>query len=58
MFDGRAGVIGIHKSSVFMGIVCLAGGTYAITQAGLLVYFGDGGVMEKWVELKVLSILH
>ncbi|TPX35368.1 hypothetical protein SmJEL517_g02222 [Synchytrium microbalum] len=55
--EGKFGVLGEHKNSSFSDVACgigtLSQHTYGITEAGLLVLFGEGHVMEKWVDLKV-----
>lgn len=57
--EGRFGALGEHKNSSFSDV---AGGrgteayhTYGITESGVLVLFGEGHVMVKWVDLKVFQ---
>ncbi|KAJ3330592.1 hypothetical protein HDU76_005282 [Blyttiomyces sp. JEL0837] len=58
VLEGTFGVVGEHKNSTFADTVCLNSGTgenyvYAITEKGILVFFNEDRIMEKWVDLKV-----
>lgn len=51
--EGRFGILGDHKNSSFADVSCEENETYAITEKGILAFFGSGRVLEKWVDLKV-----
>jgi hypothetical protein len=54
---GRSGILGDQRNNTFTDVVCgkgcSAGGTYTITQSGLLCEFNEKRLLDKWVELRV-----
>jgi WD40 repeat protein len=61
VIEGKAAVLGVHKESTFLDIVCGRGAgrgnAYAVNDAGLLCCFSIASrVLEKWVNLKVARV--
>ena len=52
--SGRSGILAELKNNFFTDVVC--GNTktvFCITQSGLLCYFNEKRLLEKWAELRV-----
>lgn len=56
---GRSGILGDQRNNCFTDVQCGTGKnskyTYCVTKSSLLCMFNEKRVMDKWVELKVLS---
>ncbi|KAJ3415619.1 hypothetical protein HDV05_004495 [Chytridiales sp. JEL 0842] len=60
LIEGQFGTVGEHKNSTFVDAKSFRGAdgavhTYAITEKGILVYFNEERIMEKWVDLKMTT---
>lgn len=58
---GRSAILGEQRNNYFCDVACGRGesgdSTYAITKSGLLCEFNNRRLLDKWVELRVSSIL-
>lgn len=56
---GRNAILGDQRNNYFCDVVCGRGdskeSTFAITKSGLLCEFNNRRLLNKWVELKVIS---
>eukprot|EP00127_Corallochytrium_limacisporum_P004482 Clim_evm9s165 gene=Clim_evmTU9s165 len=55
--EAKSGLLGNHRTAIFVDIVCGKGkvdqhNTYAITNSGLLCCFGPEHSLDKWVDMK------
>ena len=59
---GRSAILGEQRNNYFCDVGCGRGemgdSTYAITKSGLLCEFNNRRLLDKWVELRVSSLLN
>jgi hypothetical protein len=59
VLDGRSGILGVLRDANFVNVACDSnntGHTYFITDTGILCTFKEGRVIDKWVNLQVISL--